>query len=97
MIRVAKVGVFFTTPNRFFPIEMHTNIPIFHWFPKRFFDNLLKIIGKEWAAGNYMNLLSYNKLNKILKPYKKNNIIIIDKLKICFCTHSFCVKIVKGI
>ncbi|MBN2464186.1 class I SAM-dependent methyltransferase [candidate division WOR-3 bacterium] len=32
MIRVARRG-FFTTPNRWFPVELHTKIPLLHYLP----------------------------------------------------------------
>jgi SAM-dependent methyltransferase len=63
--RVADVA-FITTPNRFFPIEVHTRIPLLHFLPKRFFDVCLRLLGKTWATGNYMNLLSLVELNKLL-------------------------------
>lgn len=33
--RVARVGAFHTTPNRWFPIETHTQLPLLHWLPRR--------------------------------------------------------------
>lgn len=36
MLRVAK-NVFFTTPNRWFPLESHTNVVLLHFFPDRFY------------------------------------------------------------
>ena len=32
-LRVAR-GVFLTTPNRWFPLELHTRLPLVHWLPK---------------------------------------------------------------
>jgi len=32
MLRIAKRCVFFTTPNKYFPIELHTKIPFIHFF-----------------------------------------------------------------
>lgn len=55
--RVSKKA-FVTTPNRFFPIEVHTKIPFLHYLPKTIFDRLLKYMGKVWATGDYMHLLS---------------------------------------
>ena len=64
--RVAQRG-YFTTPNRHFPIEVHTRIPLLHLIlPKRYFDMFLGIIGKSWATGDYMNLLSYKELDELL-------------------------------
>jgi len=57
---------FITTPNKLFPIEIHTRIPLLHWLPKKKFDSLLFTMGKEWATGSYMNLLTHNDLLKLL-------------------------------
>jgi hypothetical protein len=58
LVRVSKRG-YITTPNKFFPFEVHTRTPLLHiLLPKKLFDRFLKSIGKEWAAGDYMNLLS---------------------------------------
>ena len=56
---------FITTPNRFFPIEVHTRTPLLHYLPKNVFDNYLEVIGKRWAAGEYMHLLSYNQIGTL--------------------------------
>jgi hypothetical protein len=63
-VRVAKMG-FLTTPNKHFPIETHTRVPLLHMLPKRFFDRFLTWIGKSWATGNYMNLLSKGQIAKL--------------------------------
>ena len=64
MVRVSK-NVFFTTPNKFFPIESHTNVAFRHWFSKGFYD---------WCESNHsyynesnLNLLSYWRLKQILE------------------------------
>ena len=62
IFRVSRRG-YITTPNRCFPLEIHTRLPLLHLIlPKKFFDNFLKWIGKGWAAGDYMNLLSKKEL-----------------------------------
>lgn len=55
--RVAKVA-YLTTPNRLFPVEVHTRTLLLHYLPKPLFDRYLHLIGKSWAAGDYMDLLS---------------------------------------
>ena len=65
MKRVAKHG-FITTPNRHFPVEVHTRTPLLHWLPKAVFHGYLRLIGKSWATGNYMNLLSARDLRALL-------------------------------
>jgi hypothetical protein len=33
LVRVGKAG-FVTTPNRWFPFDMHSRLPVLHWFPE---------------------------------------------------------------
>lgn len=76
---IARVAdqAFVTTPNKNFPIEVHTRTPFLHFLPKKFFDAYLRITGRGWAAGDYMNLLTLKKIRKILKAagIKKYRII----------------------
>lgn len=66
LIRVGKRG-YLTTPNRYFPIEVHTRVPLLHLLlSKKSFDRFLKSIGKGWAADNYMHLLSYHDLESLM-------------------------------
>ncbi len=58
--------LYFTTPNKYFPFEVHTRYPLIHWLPKRTFDNILQYTPKKWASGDYMYLLSRRKLERIL-------------------------------
>lgn len=63
--RVAKVA-FITTPNRYFPIEVHTRTPLLHFLPKKIFDRYLHSVGQGWAADDYMYLLSIRDLHRRL-------------------------------
>jgi SAM-dependent methyltransferase len=49
-----RVGrrVFVTTPNRWFPIEVHTRLPLVHWLPDRFAHRAYDLTGRGWAKGN---------------------------------------------
>jgi SAM-dependent methyltransferase len=49
---------FITTPNRLFPVEVHTRTPLLHYLPKNLFDRYLAMVGKAWASGDSMHLLS---------------------------------------
>jgi ubiquinone/menaquinone biosynthesis C-methylase UbiE len=71
MIRVAKNKVFFTTPNRGFPVEIHTRAPIVHWLPRAIANKFYTLIGKQWAAGDYMFLLYKRDVIKLLENAKK--------------------------
>ena len=46
LVRVAKNG-FVTTPNRWFPVEPHTHVPLFHWLPRRL---ALLLLRREWIV-----------------------------------------------
>lgn len=67
LCRVSRRG-FVTTPNRRFPVEVHTRVPLLHLlFPKSVFDRFLSLIGKAWATGDYMVLLDKKTLGKYLQ------------------------------
>lgn len=63
MLRVSR-HVFFTTPNRWFPVESHTNVLFLHYFPDTFYS---------WCAArklywnrDTLNLLSGRDLDDVL-------------------------------
>ncbi|MFZ1655049.1 MAG: methyltransferase domain-containing protein [Candidatus Moraniibacteriota bacterium] len=63
--RVGKRG-YLTTPNRYFPVEVHTRIPLLHiLLPKSAFDRIASALGKSWATGDYMCLLSRHELSDL--------------------------------
>lgn len=57
--------VFFTTPNKYFPIESHTNAFIIHWFSNYFYD-WCKKVKPYWSRTNLL-LLSYHDLNFLMQ------------------------------
>jgi hypothetical protein len=44
--RVARSSVFVTTPNRWFPIEFHTVLPILHWLPMSIYQKIPSLPGQ---------------------------------------------------
>jgi SAM-dependent methyltransferase len=57
MTRVAR-RFFLTTPNRNFPVELHTFLPFVHWLPQRTHQRILRAISKDfWAQTENLNLL----------------------------------------
>ena len=96
IIKLTKKIFIITTPNRFYPIELHTKIPLIHWFPKSTYRKILKFLGLSFYANEEnLNLLSADELKKMLNNQKityeikflklmflKSNIIIIgEKIK----------------
>jgi hypothetical protein len=52
--RVARKGAFHTTPDRWFPIETHTQIPLLHWLPSRFQQRAFAKAGKPyWSPSSH--------------------------------------------
>ena len=51
-----RVGrrVFLTTPNRWFPIEVHTKLPLVHWLPDPIAGRAYDLAGKSWARENHL-------------------------------------------
>ena len=52
-LRVAP-RVFITTPNRWFPIELHTRAPLVHWLPDAAAHPAYDLIRKPWAKENHL-------------------------------------------
>jgi hypothetical protein len=42
--------VFITTPNRRFPVEVHTRLPFVHWLPDRMAHGVYQAVGKSFAT-----------------------------------------------
>ena len=67
-LRVARRGVCLTTPNRWFPVELHTQLPLVHWLPKPAFRGILKLLGyKFFAEERNLNLMSRADLLRIVR------------------------------
>jgi len=89
--RVSKKA-FITTPNKLFPVELHTRTPLLHYLPKSMFDGYLGLIGKKWATDAYMNLLSISDLKHLLKKADINNYTI-ARNRLCGLTLDFVILI----
>ena len=64
--RVARQWIFLTTPNRWFPVEFHTLLPIVHWLPKKAFRALMRATGYSFFADETnLNLLSATEVRAI--------------------------------
>ena len=87
-VRLSKKLVFISTPNRYFPIDFHTLIPLIHWFPKKIHRFILKKIGLDFfSKESNLNLLSDNELRNICENLKIKNYTI-NKIRILgFCTN----------
>ena len=60
-------SVFLTTPDRAFPIEVHTFLPVLHWLPKDLHRRLLRWLGRSfWAEEANLNLLTQRELGQLV-------------------------------
>ena len=63
--RAARRAVFITTPNRWFPVEFHTLLPLVHWLPKSAFRALMGVIGRGFfASEDNLNLMTASELHR---------------------------------
>jgi len=52
-----------TTPNRWYPIEFHTILPLVHWLPPTWFRTIVRWLGKPfYAQEENLNLLTRREL-----------------------------------
>src|SRR5262245_64780696 len=67
-LRVARRGVYMTTPNRWYPIEFHTLLPLVHWLPKDLYRQILRWLGlHELAEERNLNLLTEQELRAMTR------------------------------
>ena len=56
VLEALRVGrrVFITTPNRVFPVDVHTRLPFVHWLPDRASHRAYDLAGRSWAKDNHL-------------------------------------------
>jgi Methyltransferase domain len=65
ILRVAD-GFFVAVPNRWFPLELHTLLPLLHWLPRRWHRWVLARLGMRfWAQEANLHLLSARELRAL--------------------------------
>lgn len=74
MIRVAE-NVFFTTPNKYFPVDAHTGSFFIHWNNKLFSKWRNK--NRKWLPLDRLNLLSIREIKQLLRMANAKNAKII--------------------
>jgi hypothetical protein len=61
--RVTRRTLFVTTPNRGFPVEFHTVLPLVHWLPPTTFRAILRKTGRSFfAEEGHLNLMTHGDL-----------------------------------
>ena len=67
MLRVGK-NVFFTTPNKYFPIEPHTHVPFIHWNNHMFYKWCER--NRPWTNQRDLYLFGYRRLKVMMDASK---------------------------
>lgn len=93
--RVSRKDVFITTPNKFYPIEFHTKIPLLHFLPSEIYRKILFYLGfLFFSKKKNLNLISAKDLKNMCFFLKIKNFNII-KYKFLFMTSNLILHIKK--
>ena len=76
MVRVARRG-FFTTPNRWFPVELHTKIPLLHYLPWPMFLRVCRLLNR-WDNIEGVSLMGRRKLETLVADMQFSDYEILE-------------------
>lgn len=66
-VRVARKHIFLTTPNRWYPVELHTLLPFVHYLPKQWHRRILRLLGNEFLSREEnLNLMDIASIKRLL-------------------------------
>lgn len=66
-VRISDRGFYITTPDRLFPVEVHTCLPLINWLPKSLFRKLLRGTKYDWCSyERNLNLLTTREVRKMM-------------------------------
>jgi hypothetical protein len=69
LAEIARVGraAFVTTPNRWYPVELHTVLPLVHWLPSTWYRAIFRLLGFSFFSDEAnLNLLDRRALEDLL-------------------------------
>jgi hypothetical protein len=81
-----------TTPNKSYPIDFHTKLPLLHLFPDYIYRKILKILRFDFfSEEKNLNLLSFDDIKFIIEKLKleKSFHIKIKFIKLLFLKSNF--------
>lgn len=95
LVRVARRSVFLTTPNRWFPIEFHSLLPLVHWLPPSTFRGLLRGTRYDFfSRAENLNLVGRAEIRKLCIRLT-GCAVVIDSLRLLGLTSNLMVTIHK--
>lgn len=76
LVRVSRRVVFLTTPNRWYPIEFHSVLPLIHWMPPKAFRWTLSRIGHDQLSREeHLNLLGAGDVRQICESLGLHHVV----------------------
>lgn len=79
LCRVGK-AFFITTPNRWFPVEHHSGLPLLHYLPQSLYRGLLRRTPYGyWADEEHLNMLSAAGLARLFPPLR---LTLVKKIRV---------------
>jgi len=86
--------VVFTTPNKRFPVELHTFLPLLHWLPDASYRALLRRLGQDYFADvenlnlldapTFVSLFPTDRDNRLLAtglPLLPSNLVCVSRVR----------------
>ena len=97
--RVARKGIFITTPNRLHPIEFHTAIPLIHYLPHNWYRKIYQLLGKTFYSNEEnLNLLTGKELTYLGKKASQGqDDITLEHTKFLFFNANLILIVKKGL
>jgi len=85
-------SVLFTTPNKRFPLELHTWLPLLHWLPDGAYRASLRRLGLDYFAAvenlnlldarDFLSLFPASRQNRLLRsgiPFLRSNLVCLSR------------------
>lgn len=87
--------VLFTTPNRWFPVELHTFLPLVHWLPKPAFRGILRTLGYgALSLEENLNPLGAREFLALFPEGRENRLLDVSRLGLR--TNLVCLSVARG-
>jgi SAM-dependent methyltransferase len=88
-LRVSR-RFFFTTPNRGFPLDFHTILPVLHWLPRPLHQRALRALGLDfWARTENLNLLTAGALRRLFPPCRR---LVVHRIRLLGLTSNLVIR-----
>jgi 2-polyprenyl-3-methyl-5-hydroxy-6-metoxy-1,4-benzoquinol methylase len=88
---VRRCGTYFfvTTPNRWFPVEFHTFLPLLHWLPKPVHRWILRHVFRErfWSLEENLNLQGRDEVLRAFSAGTGDTVHVATRLLGLPCNH----------